>query len=85
MFKPGSFYRSTMCRDVAFEVHKAFYVKEKGLWKLKVGWWNIGRCHAPWPMGIPQRIEVRDDQLSTFQRIAYNFRVPDAEFEPKFY
>ena len=45
--------------DVAFEIIKSFFVPEKSLYKLKVRWYNIGICHAPFDMGITQRIEIR--------------------------
>jgi hypothetical protein len=83
MFKPGKLYRFKANRDVAFEVHKAFYVKEKRLWKIRVGWWNIGNCHTPWPMGIGQRLEIHVDVLPTVEVISYAFRVPKEEYAPK--
>jgi hypothetical protein len=46
---------------VAIEILKSFYVKEKRLMKLKVRWWNIGKCHAPWSMLLEQRIEIPID------------------------
>lgn len=51
-------YRHRNNRDAAFEVIKAFYIKEKDAWSLKVGWWNIGACHKPYPLGIAQRITL---------------------------
>ena len=45
-------------RDVAIEIVKSFYVKEKELWKFKVVWWNVGRAHEAWCMNLTQRIEV---------------------------
>ena len=44
--------------DVALEVIKSFYVKEKKVWKVKVRWWNIGVSHPPWSMGIVETITV---------------------------
>jgi hypothetical protein len=85
MFKPGLLYRFNINRDVGFEVHKAFYVKEKKLWKLKVGWWNIGACHEPWPMGIPQNLVVGEHQLEGISKINHNFRVPSSEYAPLYF
>ena len=44
--------------DVAMEIIKSFYVKEKDVYKLHVMWWNIGKCHKPWCMGITQKITI---------------------------
>lgn len=54
---PGvALYKHKNNTDVAFEVLKSFYVKEKGLWKLKVAWWNI--VHKPTPMIVFQKIQI---------------------------
>lgn len=44
--------------DVAIEIVKIFYVREKRLFKLTVRWWNIRRCHAPYPLNIAQKLEI---------------------------
>jgi hypothetical protein len=85
MFKPGNLYRFKVNRDVAFEVHKAFYVKEKDLWKLRIGWWNIGNCHAPWPMGIPQNLQITAEQLAGISKIKFDFRTPIEEYAPTYF
>lgn len=54
-------YKHLKNNDVAVEVIKSFYVKEKKALKMKVMWWNIGRCHEPWSMNITQRIEIPVD------------------------
>lgn len=51
-------YKHKDNEDVAFEVLKKFYVKEKQQWKMTVRWWNIGKVHAPWCMGINQKITL---------------------------
>ena len=51
-------WRHYLTTDVGFVVEKAFYVKEKDVWKLKVHWINLGICHDPQPMNITQRIEI---------------------------
>lgn len=58
--------------DVAVEVLKSFYVKEKRLMKIKVQWWNIGRHHAPWPMNITQRLSIPvDDWVANWKPYKY--------------
>lgn len=47
-------------RDVALQILKSFYVKEKRSYKMKVEWWNIGP-HKAWPMNITQRIVMPVD------------------------
>lgn len=56
---------------VAIEVLRSFYVKEKRVWKLKVRWWNIGRCHPPYPLNIEQRIIVTADELNNWKPHSY--------------
>ncbi len=53
--------------DVAFEVLKCFYVREKDLYKLKVCWWNVGTRHAPWCMHLEQRLELTSAQLEDWK------------------
>ncbi len=53
--------------DVAIEILKQFFVKEKKVYKLKVRWWNIGECHAPWCMHIDQRITVSLDDWKNWE------------------
>ncbi len=48
--------------DIAMEVIKSFYVKENKKWKIKVMWWNIGKCHQPWCMNIVERLVLTDEQ-----------------------
>lgn len=45
-------------RDVAIEVIKEYYIPEKDAYALRIMWWNIGECHAPWSMAIGQRITI---------------------------
>lgn len=52
--------------DVAVEVLKMFYIKEKDCYSIKVEWWNVGKTHTPWSMLIKQRFKIdrvtwRDD------------------------
>lgn len=49
--------------DVAIQVLRKHYIQEKQLYKLKVRWWNIGKCHRPWDMGIEQKIVLSRKQI----------------------
>ena len=63
-------------KDVAFQVLKSFYVKEKRIYKMKVEWWNIGP-HEAWPMGITQRIQIPVDiWIKDWQEISSSYRAP---------
>lgn len=80
----GGLYRFKANREVGFEVIKRFYVVEKDLWKLKISWVNIG-THAPWHMGIEQRIKLTSDKLKALESISYTFRIPAKEYDPIYY
>lgn len=54
-------------RDVAIQIIRSFYVPEKLTYKFTVYWWNIGACHAPWSMGIREKIEVSKSQMSDWK------------------
>lgn len=58
---PIKLYKSDKLKDVAFQIIKSYKIPEKGVIKLTVGWWNIGRRHAPWEMGIVQKITIPID------------------------
>jgi hypothetical protein len=83
MYIVGGLYRFKNNRDVAFSVLKAFYVKEKKLWKLRVSWVNIGHCHDMWSMNIVQNMKVKED--AEVEKINSTFRVPREEYKPKFF
>lgn len=53
--------------DVAFETLKRFYVRETGVWKLKVRWWNVGKCHAPYDMHIEQKLTLTAGQMNDWK------------------
>lgn len=81
MFARHRLYKHEKMTDIAAEVIRSFYVKEKRVWKLKVRWWNIGSKHAPWCMfpvsgEYDQRIEVAADKLVDWKRIDYDYRRP---------
>lgn len=44
-------------QDVAMEVRGVTQV-DTDLLSLDVYWWNIGRCHAPYPMAVFQNFKV---------------------------
>jgi hypothetical protein len=48
--------------DTAVEVLKSFFIKEKKAYSLRVRWWNIGRCHAPYSLNIEQRLTIPMEQ-----------------------
>ncbi len=58
--------------EVAIEILKSFYVKEKQIFKLKVRWHNIGKCHAPWSMEIVQTIKVKKEDMANWQPYEYS-------------
>ena len=51
-------YKHKNNTDVAVEIVKKFYIREKDMWSFKFAWWNIGESHAPWPMIIFQRFKI---------------------------
>jgi hypothetical protein len=51
-------YKHRKNTDIAFQIIKRFYVREKDLYKIKVCWWNVGLCHKPWCMNIIQTIKI---------------------------
>jgi hypothetical protein len=57
--------------DVAIEILKSFYVKEKDLWKLRIRWWNIGVCHEPWNMNIIENIQIPGPEMKNWKRYEY--------------
>lgn len=58
--------------DVAIEVIKMRYIPETAVFKIKVLWWNIGLCHAPWPMGLSQNIIVSKDKWRDWERYRWH-------------
>jgi hypothetical protein len=54
-------YKHKNNEDVAVEVLKKFYIPQKRQWKLTIRWWNIGRVHPPWCMGIEEKITLDQD------------------------
>lgn len=53
--------------DVAIEILKSFYVKEKHLYKLKVRWWRVSKVNPPRSMGFEQKIEIPKDKMSEWE------------------
>lgn len=51
-------YKHVNNTDVAIQIIREFRVKETGIIKMKIMWWNIGDCHKPYPMLINQKIQV---------------------------
>lgn len=70
-------YRHKNNRDVAFEVvYGKIVPDEQGRYELYVSWWNIGSCHAPWPMGISQTIRIKRDDVHNWNKMAIYERGP---------
>jgi hypothetical protein len=78
MWTPVFLYRHKDNRDLAFQIVKAFYVKSKSLWKLKVMWWNIG-SHKPWCMNHTQRIDIPLARQKEWVAMAMNETLPPPE------
>lgn len=53
--------------DVAIEVLKCFFVREKRVFKIKVRWYDIGVCHPPRDMRFEQRLELTVEQWRDWQ------------------
>lgn len=68
-------WRHLACRDVAFFVLRRFYVAEKHSWSLRVEWWNIGVCHAPWPLGLTSDITLAESVFSDWVPFALTERL----------
>lgn len=52
------FYKHIAFKDVAVEVLKKYYIKEKDMYSIKIRWWNVCPSHRPRNMGFVQRIKV---------------------------
>mgnify|MGYP003352756139 CR=1 FL=1 len=62
-------------KDVAFEILKSFYVKEKRMYKMQIEWWNLGP-HEAFSMGVIQKIQMPVDVLMTdWVQIDSSYRV----------
>lgn len=48
---------------------------------LEVSWWNIGRCHKPYPIGVFQDLTLSHAKLAEFVRFGTQEKVSDSEFE----
>lgn len=53
-------------KDVAIELLKSFYVKEKDVYKCKVRWWNIGP-HPAFCMHITQTVIIKRQDMSKWK------------------
>ena len=45
-------YKHKNNTDVAVEVVRMIKIPGKNYARIKVRWWNIGKCHAPWNLGL---------------------------------
>lgn len=65
MFNRMYLYKHVNNTDIAFRPIKTFFVTEKQLFKVKICWYNIGKCHKPWSMDIIETIEIKkEDKLN---------------------
>jgi len=71
MFKQNKLYRHENMRTCAFEVLTCYYVKEKNIWKLKVGWWNISSVRLPFYMNLTQRIAIKANDYKNWKEMDY--------------
>lgn len=44
--------------SVAIQIRHFHKSERRGVFKIRVIWWNIGECHAPWCMNIRQNLEI---------------------------
>ena len=52
-------YKHVNNTDVAVEVIKKYYIKEKDMYAFKFGWWAVGKAkYKPRPMLIFQRFKI---------------------------
>jgi len=55
-------YKHKNNTDVAFELIKKFYVKQKDLYKMKVMWWRVNKANKVlYCMNIIQNIKIKRD------------------------
>ena len=81
MFRPYQIYKHKNNTDVAINIVKSFYVKEKQRYNLKVRWINIGS--HPWQdMNIVQRINIQNKDLLDWKLVTEN-SVDKSEYSRK--
>lgn len=66
MIRPHDIIKHEKFMDVCAYVEKAFYVKEKSLFKLKVSWINMGFNNSYW-LNILSNIEIPKTKLSEWK------------------
>lgn len=65
-------YKHRNNTDVAVEVVKMIKIPGKRYARIKVRWWNIGNCHAPYSMGLdPQWLTDATIKGNKDQRMKY--------------
>lgn len=55
------------------EILDSIYTESDDSWLLHIRWWNIGRCHEPWCMGVMERKNLSNDKYSEWK--PFNGRV----------
>lgn len=55
---PHGLLRNPLSNDIAMQVWQSHYNKKTDCYELKVSWWNIGRSHEPFEMGVTQDLNI---------------------------
>jgi hypothetical protein len=64
--------------SVAAEFLKVFQVPGQDRYKIRVRWWNIGKCHEPWNMNITQNFDLTGEQVRKFKPYHFTPLTSDA-------
>lgn len=57
--------------DIAMEILGRKYLEDSDSWSLEIRWWNIGRCHKPWCMGVIQELTLPHEKYSEWQLMEF--------------
>jgi len=69
---------------MAFQLLNA--TEENDVWKLVVMWWNIGCCHTPYSMNIPDTIKIPDANIVDWQIMGFNEKlVANLDYSGKYF
>lgn len=70
-----------LMNEVAAEFLKVYQVPGQDRFKVKIRWWNIGKCHAPYCMHLIQKLELTSEQLKEF--IPYEWKGKENVIRPE--
>lgn len=62
----GQLYQHLNNTDVAAEVLKCFYIKEREAYSVRIRWWNVGKAHAPWCMNLEERFIISKEAAKSW-------------------